>query len=849
MYHNTRMYTAIPSIICASLVFVGSAAAQCNPPGPNTKCWDNEAGNGLWSFDLNWDPNGPPLSTDDVFHLIGGTITMNMGSFANPVPIKSFTFEVPGGLSIDAGRGLLVEGAFSEGLFRSGGAPPAQPYGLTVNAGAKLKVIGDLDFVSAVVPDATAGSRTLIDVGGVTRAADWTLGAFTDVVALGGIDLSAFVNSNLWVIKGDVLVIGPIVGAYDWTVVAAGATNTPRIEVQRGSMDVDKLTVESGATVLLTQTSGIPTTLNIGEMLLIDGGVVTTEFANLDAEPLSVVVLTGGGTLQLADFGSFFRSEFAKLEYGDPGTSGNRLETGGALSLRGYSTFAPVQGVAGSMTFLVDDELFIQSRIHAEASAWDSSGVDLRVFGANDTQRKIEVTSPDFNGIWFADSSCIKPWKSFEIDCVGFPCVFWTVDEQANSNPFVIQQTGNPEAMYVDGDVTLHDLSFLWPVDARKVYYNGTLFGPEMTDPPISFVFKSLYGDWNNDCLITEDERTALLRIIVGLDPYDPLFDLDCDGVITSPTEQARFNENIDNQFGALPELCVLCDAAQDCGDRLDNATGNLPSDGIRDDNCVWVGCDFPPDGSCNLIDIIFADAGGDFGACSPNGFCNFHDRNHVLTCFGGTNLCDDINMDLGGSYGACPPDGYCNIHDANHALTCFAGTNSCSCPGGSPAAMQGPGDGGATGLVAVPVPASVAPNVRRVRIFTTGAVADIQGYQLDPIVSGGTGGQLELLDITIEPRADFVFAGRTDTYEAFNLTNGQMLCGLDGDGVATTGPAYLATYTYRVPLTAAGDFVLDIRRDEAAGDQTFMIASGNGRIEVSATTPGVVSASPAVVP
>ncbi len=87
--------------------------------------------------------------------------------------------------------------------------------------------------------------------------------------------------------------------------------------------------------------------------------------------------------------------------------------------------------------------------------------------------------------------------------------------------------------------------------------------------------------------------------------------------------------------------------------------------------------------------------------------------------------------------------------------------------------------------------------------------------------------------------RGDRVFAGRADTYEAFNLTNGEMLCGVEGDGVATIGPAYLATYTYRVALTAAGDFVMDIRRDEAAGDQTFLIASGNGRIEVSATTPG----------
>ncbi len=278
----------------------------------------------------------------------------------------------------------------------------------------------------------------------------------------------------------------------------------------------------------------------------------------------------------------------------------------------------------------------------------------------------------------------------------------------------------------------------------------------------------------------------------------------------------------------------------------------DLDMNGIRDDNCVWCSCvDLGVQTNvCNRIDLTtFADAGGSFGACPPDGFCNIHDRNHALNCFAGKNPCDDINIDIGGSFGACPPDGFCNIHDAYHADNCFKGVNPCSCPGGSPAPMMGPEFGGATGLVAVPVLVSLSPNVRRVRIYTTAALADIQGYQLDVVVSGGTTGQLELLDISIEPRADFVFAGRTDTYDAFNLTNGQMLCGLDGDGVATTGPAYLATYTYRVPLTASGDFVLDIRRDEAAGDQTFLIASGNARIDVSTTTPAVIMATAAVVP
>ncbi len=104
-----------------------------------------------------------------------------------------------------------------------------------------------------------------------------------------------------------------------------------------------------------------------------------------------------------------------------------------------------------------------------------------------------------------------------------------------------------------------------------------------------------------------------------------------------------------------------------------------------------------------------------------------------------------------------------------------------------------------------VPVAVSVSPSVRWVRIFATGALADIRGYQLDPIVSGGTAGHLELLDVTIEPRADFVFAGRTDTYEAFNLTNGQMLFGVDGDGAHIRSLTVAARFILSHRMTRVG--------------------------------------------
>ncbi len=818
----------VASVICLLTVIglgttVPEATAQCDPPGANTKCWDGGGSQPIWSDSANWDPDQVPLDTDDVYHLIGGTIVMDMGSLANPVPIKSFTFDVPGALTIGTGKGLLVAGAFT-----SVGAAPAQAYGLNVEAGAKLQVSGDLDFVSAIVPDSTEGTETQIIVGGVIRPADWSVGAFTLVSAVLGIDQSESPSGD-WVIKGEVHTIGPITGAERWTLGEAGATNTPLLRLLDGSLDVGKLTVNSGAHVILAGSAGFPPmTMNIGYLLLIDGGVVQTHVANLHAATGSVVTLTGGGSLKIATVDWWTPSVISTLEYGEPGVSGNRLESKGPVYLvDDDSKLVPAQGVSGSMTVKLNNDLDIRSKIHAEASNWDSTGVDFQVFGATAAPpREIELTSPDFGGIWFADTLCIKPWKSFEIICAGAHCFFTTVDRQPHSNPFVIQQTGEPEAMYVDGDVTLHELAVLFPSAARHIYYNGTMFAPEIVDPPFYFALKTLYGDWNNDCVITEDERTALSRIVTGLDPYDPLFDFDCDGAINSPTEEARFNENIDSQFGVLPEMCVSCDAVEDCGDRIDNATGNLPSDGIRDDSCVWVGCDSPPNGACNLIDIGYADGGGPLGACEPDGFCNLADALLALDCFAGTTTCNHINLDYGAALGVCEPDGFCGLPDAMHALTCFAGTNTCSCSGGSMGAMQGPQTVGATELVAVPAPFAASANVRRVRIFAKDALDHLRAFQLHTAVSGGQAGQVELVDITIEDRADYVFAGAGETLDAFNVEKGQMLSLLVDGNVPTDRMGYLATLTYRVSADAVGTFVVDILHEEGNLDRTWLVGA-----------------------
>ncbi len=286
----------------------------------------------------------------------------------------------------------------------------------------------------------------------------------------------------------------------------------------------------------------------------------------------------------------------------------------------------------------------------------------------------------------------------------------------------------------------------------------------------------------------------------------------------------------------------VYCWAAEDCCDVL-------PQDGVRDDVCTWCYCGF--EGNCSLHPTVFAsDMGGAFGTCKTDGFCDVHDRNHALSCFSGTNLCESINIDAGGAFGACPPDGFCNIHDANHALTCFSGTNACSC-GPAPELSAEPIVVGRAALrVATDARSVAAGGLVTVRVMLDAEAVGrsrrvepaLQSYQLHLDVSGGRRGRLDLVDIAIEERDDFVFEGSAGVFDAYNVGNGQMLAGLDAGSVTAAAHTYLATFTYRVSPDAVGVFVVDVLHDESAGDQTFLIAPFAEKIAVSETKPAVIT-------
>jgi hypothetical protein len=278
--------------------------------------------------------------------------------------------------------------------------------------------------------------------------------------------------------------------------------------------------------------------------------------------------------------------------------------------------------------------------------------------------------------------------------------------------------------------------------------------------------------------------------------------------------------------------VAVCTDAASCC---------DLDSNNITDDVCNWCECNAP---ACNIVaKTVPADISGAFGACPLDTFCNIHDRNQALAGFAGTTTCELINIDAGGSFGTCPPDGFANIHDANHALACFAGTNTCAC-GPTP---QGPGAPTVVGDAQIRMVANkrhAAPgDIVQIRAFVD-ATAPLQGYQLHVQSNGGQRGGLKLHSIEIEGRDDALLP-TDDRFDAVNVTKGQVLAGMDNTASAHRAKeAYLATFNFRLSDDAAGAFVIEALFDESAGDQTFLVGSGESKVQVLSASTAVVQTS-----
>ncbi len=292
------------------------------------------------------------------------------------------------------------------------------------------------------------------------------------------------------------------------------------------------------------------------------------------------------------------------------------------------------------------------------------------------------------------------------------------------------------------------------------------------------------------------------------------------------------------------------CRTFDDCAD--------TDRDGIRDDNCVFWSC---VDSACVGTDIVFADMGGQFGDCDPDGTSDGNDRFLALNCFANVDNngaapfpCENdspnaLNVDAGGQFGSCLADGVCDGNDAFAALAAFAGESSCTCPlDPSPSTPQQPRVSGSTRLALIAEQTRVRPGALfTVDVVLQNAVEDLRGYQLHTTVSGGRRCALELVDLAITERKDHVFS-EVDHWSAFNVHTQQLVAGLDSAGIATGDATYLATLTFRAQRDAVGSFIIDLLADSTdPAQRTYIFGSNQSQIIVEAVDPAVITVVPTV--
>ena len=552
--------------------------------------WLGFGGDGKWSNPVNWSSDPfLPQSGDDVFHLNADLILMDMGTAQSPVPIRSFTMDPAsgGGMTIQASKGLAVTTDFLPTVTPQAG----QFYFLTLDAGASLNVTTTIAYVDATLAAGAPGNRTGLSADFI-KACRGSIASEASLVA-SDMDMRDAYPYTDWTVSGTatVLITSSIQGVREWTLQGAS-----QFQSHQGPYNFDRLLVLDQAKMVTVTGSG---NLFINELLRIES-LVQLDKIRLVAGVGSVVEIVDGGIAKFLkpSIGAQPAVEMETLQYGLSTGLANQLTGVGGIALRGAAAaISKLEGPGSVLTlFVADGDFEIESRIHNEASAWDTSGVDLQLRNVGFGNMS-EVVSPDFDGIWFADSPCIKPWKSLLVDCIGVNCQATVlVDAVKNSLPL-----GFPwlEAMYVDGDVTVSEYATLDPNNIY-VYYTGTYSGqgPKAADETrFQHEDKTLYGDFNGDCAITPLELLALRQIITGVKPYDPLYDFDCDGVINDAVEKTQWLNNWYN--GVFP--CAPQGATSGDGKTLtDEELAGLAE---------WIAADMTTAELVVLVDLVSAKA------------------------------------------------------------------------------------------------------------------------------------------------------------------------------------------------------------------------------------------------
>ncbi|NOT00190.1 MAG: hypothetical protein HOP29_06140 [Phycisphaerales bacterium] len=840
MFTNSRILGQTIVLALLGCVIYGNAAqAQCDPPAANTKCWTG-GGVGGWSDEDNWNPAVLPQSTDTVYHLIGGPINVDIGSYINPVLIADFRFgPTPGSMTVQAGKVIFIDEGISPSEFEAAGTLE-----LTLEDGARLLADTVIDHVDVHLKEGSSGPSTLDIVPGTIGAGNWTLEGNT-ILIVDVIDLTgAPANARTWNTQGDIRVQSSIFGDGDWTLSKPpgyeGVITVPY------HLEASRLTIEGGAFIDsgAVAVPGWPNFLHITESLSVrDADAYQTELihhhGNLIADAGSTISLSNGGRVEVGYASGFDPSLVDDVEYGvdGPGFANWFAHSAGLVFTEASSTLRAVEGAGSHLNLDIGrNGLDILSKIHEEASDWDSSGVTLFV-QAYGGDAPVEVTSPDFDGIWFTDSPCIKPWGELDLLTGGLGDIS-LVDDRENSRAGVNADTGLPEALYVD-HLILHFGSAA-DLNGLNLYY-ATVSPPDLLCLPPAFpdgcfthAITTLYGDYDGDEIADDaGDAARFLAAYPCMDAnaeYDALADWDCDGVI-SYVEHQKYLAN-------WPGASGLGDECAENGPCLDR------------DVCSF-SCCMEGDNVCSFQEAAYGDViGGDnicgqlSITCGPDGQIDIFDILGVLNAFGSAlpEGCAYHNFDLS----PCSTDGVIDIFDVLAVLDAFSGIDAC-CGGGAKVMLAaGAADvspdfagGGATrvsvttgiqsvkaraeGDEATESPASTVSQTGRAKVVASETqlalvpksnsvdagetvavdvfaddVTDLRGYQLRL-----SGTDAVPVDVYVDTeREDYVFYG-ADARHAEDMENHRMVVALVQGGVTQTGRVYLGTFVFKADESA----------------------------------------------
>ena len=363
---------------------------------------------------------------------------------------------------------------------------------------------------------------------------------------------------------------GDVLGDGHWVV--DGSASVDALLMAHRSFEAATLIGRGGEVLWVNLWPYAPNYVFIVDLLELDGAVFYQNHGRLLMEEGSVIRLTGGGNVAANSDMAHDFSYLGSVEYGLGGDTTNVLSSGWGVSFADPDSV--LRGIDGPSSELTIEALGggvgIASKVHQEAADWDASGVSLEIYVAGFTG--LEANSPNLGGIWFADSPCIKPWGRLDVwGPLSEPLEL--IDDEDNSHPDVLAGTGGREAVYVDGDVTLHDGGSL-EHNGLMVYLTGEMMPscppppPPPQLPPICpmNVVQTLYGDFNNDCEIWPVELIELRQVISGIRPYGPIYDFDCDAEVTNEVELQQLVYNIN--YGVFPCAEQPPDGDGDDGDR-----------------------------------------------------------------------------------------------------------------------------------------------------------------------------------------------------------------------------------------------------------------------------------------